>query len=111
MNLTRGKVAYNLEETPYIYKVYYPETNKHITFHFSSEFYRTKFIDTLYVHRQTINESLKKRFKITVNMNLLSDIKNYEKIEKRGFLIESEGQKFKCLKILELDGMKIKRNS
>ena len=103
-NLTRGGVAYNLTESPYRYNVDYPSQQNSITFVFSSEFYRGIFIKKLQGNRKTINQSLSKRFGFEMEHNILCDIKLYTSIEKRGFLIYQNGEKFECQKSIRLDG-------
>lgn len=102
--LTRGKVAYNLEQSPYTTNIFYKSIDCYLQYHFSSELYRTNFMNRLKEHRNKINESLSKRFNIQITNDILSDIKLYESIEKRGFLIEYKGQKISCLKAITLDG-------
>ena len=82
-----------------------------LTFVFSSEFYRRKFIDTYMNHRKQISESLSNRFKFSIDVSFLADLVLYTKIEKRGFLLYTKGGEKICQKpkILELESkIKIK---
>lgn len=92
--LTRGKVAYNFEFSPYRYAVEYPDET--ITFVFSSELYRKKFIEKYDKNRDTINNSLSNRFGFSIKANKLADLKLYISIEKRGFLICKGRVKIEC---------------
>lgn len=56
-----------------------------ITFFFSKELYKHKFIKNREQHLDYINYSLSKRFKFIYINNDLSDIILYDKIEKNGF--------------------------
>lgn len=101
--LTRGGVAYNFDASPYRYNVDYG--SKSITFVFSSEFYLNNFIRKLKSNREKINQSLSKRFGFMVEHNILCDIKLYTSIEKRGFLLYKNGERFECLNTIILDGV------
>ena len=103
--LSRRKIAYDFNVSPYKEVIQYDShTVKYV---FSSELYREKFTDRLAAHRVKINDSLSNRFGININMILLSDIKLYTSIEKRGFLLEVDGVKVPCQKHITLDGNKM----
>lgn len=102
VKLTRGGVTYNLEASPYYYTVSYEDSTT-ITYMFSSDFYKKKFIDKIEENRETINLSLTKRFGIDINFSKLCDIKLYSLIEKRGFLIKTN-ESIKCLNTIKLSG-------
>lgn len=109
MALTRRGIEYDLKESPYEKHINYDDHQ--IRYVFSSDYNARRFIERLYSNRDKINESLTNRFKIDIKMNVLSDIKLYESIEKRGFLIEYKGQKFTCLNSLKLDGNNLMKKS
>ena len=100
--LSRNGVAYNLENTPYIYKVGYGE--EVYEYKFSSKLYLDKFMSKSFDYRKQVNESLTKRFGFAIENNLLADIKLYSTIEKRGFLIANQDRRFHCLNNIVLDG-------
>ena len=102
-NLTRGGVAYDFNVSPYRYNVDYGSGS--ITFVFSSNYYLGNFVDRIKGNREKINQSLSKRFGFTVKNNILCDIRLYSSIEKRGFLIYKDGEKFECLNSTILDGV------
>ena len=106
MKLTRSNIAYDLELSPHRAEMPYCG-NQHLTFIFSSELYKNKFLEKRKDNRDYIEQSLKKRFGFTINAEILSDIRLYTTIEKRGFLIVKEGEKIKCLNNLILDGVKV----
>lgn len=102
--LTRRGVTYDLENTPYVYKMQYGDNV--YDFKFSSKLYMDKFMCKSYGNRKQINESLTKRFGFAIENNLLADIKLYASIEKRGFLIANQNRSFNCLNNIVLDGQK-----
>lgn len=79
-------------------------TNR-IVFVFSSQLYKDNFISRLDENREKINQSLSKRFNMNVKNNILADIKLYDTIEKRGFLIYLEGSIVECLDDITLNGL------
>lgn len=107
--LTRYGICYDLNKTPWNYEVAY--TDEILKFRFSSELYMNSFIKKLGSNRKKINDSLSKRFGIILENNKLCDLKLYQSIEKRGFLIESKEEKIRCLNNIRLNGQnKILKN-
>lgn len=100
--LTRNNVAYNLNESPHRLEVPYDQGS--LIYVFSSEFYKTNFYNRFLDNREKINESLSKRFGFNVQNDLLSDLKLYTSIEKRGFLIIKDEEKIVCQENITLDG-------
>ena len=105
-NLTRSGVAYDLKVSPHISEVIYDDSDS-IKFVFSSEFYMNKFLEKLENHRNEVNHKLSKRYGFTLINNKLADIKLYEKVEKRGFLILGKDDEFTSLCNLKLDGVNL----
>lgn len=103
--LTRRGVTYDLENTPYVYKVQY--SSEVYEFKFSSKLYLEKFMNKSFENRKQVNESLTKRFGFAIVNNLLADIKLYATIEKRGFLIANRNRRFNCLNNIRLDGQNL----
>ena len=103
--LTRSKIAYDLNISPHFLIVMY--NNTELKFVFSSDLYRRNFKQKLEEHRQKINDSLSNRFGFTIRNDILADLKLYLTIEKRGFLIYQNGDKFECLDTLILDGQNL----
>lgn len=103
--LTRNGIAYDLKTTPYLHCVIYEKDG--VEYRFSSELYKEKFIAKLENHREKINESLSNRFGFNVKNNILSDLKLYTTIEKRGFLIFYNGVPVECQDNITLDGHKM----
>ena len=106
MKLTRSNIAYNLEVSPHSAEMRYCG-GQYLTFIFSSELYKNKFLEKRQENREYIEQSLKKRFGFVINAEILSDIRLYTNIEKRGFLIVKEGEKIKCLNNIILDGERV----
>lgn len=104
--LSRGGIAYNLETSPYTWEVIYSNDLK-IRYMFSSEYYLNKFKEKQMKNREKIEESLSKRFGLTVLLDELSDIVLYSKIEIRGFFIYINEVEYKCLNTIKLNGVKV----
>lgn len=92
--LTRNNIAHNLEISPHFHDVGYSSYN--IRYMFSSAMYREKFIARLENHREQIGESLSNRFGFKIEVDVLSDMKLYTTIEKRGFLVYRDEVEVKC---------------
>lgn len=109
MALTRGGVAYNLTESPH--KLEVPYEGETLTFVFSSALYKKKFYERFIDNRLYISDSLSRRFGVLFKNDILSDIRLYVSIEKRGFLILRNGDKFECQEDIILDGEKLMKRS
>ena len=109
MALTRNNVAYNLNESPHRLEVPYDQQS--LIYVFSSEFYKTNFYNRFLDNREKISESLSKRFGFRVQNDLLSDLKLYSSIEKRGFLIIKGEDKIVCQENITLDGTLLMKQS
>lgn len=103
VKLTRGGVIYDLKLSPFKHDVKYGDEG--YTYYFSSELNRKKFIARLEDHRDKVNTSLSNRFNIYLELNLIADIKLYENIEKRGFLIANTKESYECLSTIRLSGL------
>ena len=75
-----------------------------VEFVFSSELYKTKFLEKAEAHREQISYSLSNRFGVSVSFPLLADVKLYSTIEKRGFLIIKDGKEYQWQNDLKLGG-------
>lgn len=104
MTLSKSNIAYNLEISPHTLIVDYGSDK--IKFYFSSALYRCKFTQRLHDNRVEIQNSLNKRFGLTIDSSIIADIRLYSKIEKRGFLVETNGGKYTCQDNIILDGLK-----
>lgn len=104
-NLTRSKVAYDLNISPHKLEVQYNDVT--LIYVFSSALYLNKFKDSIEKNRDRIRESLTKRFGFEIINNELADLRTYLSIEKRGFLIYKGQVKFECLNNIILDGNKL----
>lgn len=108
--LTRSGITYNLTSSPYVVELRYSD-DLVIKYYFSSELYVNKFNEKLSKYHKTIKESLSKRFKIEIDLEELSDILLYSKVETRGFFIQINEEDFKCLNTIKLIGVnKIQKN-
>lgn len=97
MGKTRRGVYYELNETEYRY------TLRNVTYYFSSKNHLEKFKERFDEENQSINYMFKRRYGIKFNFDILSDLLLYKKVETRGFLIEIEGVRYKCLEQVHLE--------
>ena len=102
--LTRANIAYNLEKTPHKLSINYEGVE--VVYHFSSNQYLTKFETRRDDNRNSIEESLFKRFGFAIKLDILADLKLYSSLEKRGFLISVNGE-YKWQNTIILDGLKL----
>ena len=101
--LTKSNIAYDLNISPHELTVEYNSCN--VKYVFSSELYRTKFLEKFNDNREKINTSLSNRFDINIQCPMLADLKLYKTIEKRGFLIFKDGEKIECQSEVVLGGV------
>lgn len=92
--LTRYGVAHDLNKSPFKMLITYDD--EVITFVFSSQLYKDKFAAKLEKNRETINNSLSNRFGFNINGDKIADLRLYQTIEKRGFLIYKGLVKIEC---------------
>lgn len=103
--LTRSQIAYNLSISPHRAVMSYGEYE--ITYVFSSDLYRRKFLDKLQQNRENIGASLTKRFGFRVCPGLLADLRLYKTTEKRGFLLVKDGEPIEWENRVILDGVNL----
>lgn len=101
--LTRSGVAYDITISPHNHIINYG--NITLEYIFSSDRYKQIFLKKLEDNREKINSSLINRFSINLEVNLLADLKLYSMTEKRGFLIKTEKEEYRCLSTIKLDGL------
>ena len=101
-SLTRSNIAYDFNISPH--KIILKYDTQDITFVFSSNLYKNKFLAKIVENREKINNSISSRFGMTIKNDVLCDLKLYTTIEKRGFLIYIDEEKIECLKSIILDG-------
>lgn len=107
--LTRSQIAYDLSVSPH--REVIPYEGFEITFVFSSDLYRRKFLQKLQQNRATIEESLSKRFGFRVRPGVIADLRLYRTTEKRGFLLVKDGVTIECENKVVLDGVKLTSTS
>ena len=100
--LTRGGVTYDLGVSPFTHTETY-KNGYDLTFMFSSEFNKDRFLERMKENREKINSSLTKRFNMNIEFSVLADVKLYSTVEKRGFHIKSN-ESITCLNTIELSG-------
>lgn len=97
--LTPSGVCYDLPNSPFV------QSYKGFKFYFSSETHREKFIRTVKIKEEWLNDSLTRRFKFNVSAEWIAIFQNYIRIETRGFhVVDNEGRVWKskedlCLSI------------
>lgn len=103
MTLTKNGICYDLKDSPYFCSVGF------YTFFFSSPVHLNKFRRELEANRGWLNDSMTRRFKFNMSLDVLADFSLYRKIETRGFLIinESTGVAYECPENIEFRGMTI----
>jgi hypothetical protein len=103
MVLTKNGICYDLKNSPYFCFVGFYK------FFFSSPAHLNRFKVGLETNRDWLNDSMTRRFKFEMQMDLLADFSLYRKIETRGFLIinESTGVAYECPESIEFRGMTI----
>lgn len=103
MVLTKNGICYDLKNSPYFcYTDFF-------TFFFSSPAHLVKFRRELEANRDWLNDSMTRRFKFNMSLDVLADFSLYRKIETRGFLIINEltGVAYECPESIEFHGIKI----
>ena len=110
MQLTRNGICYNFDKTPYEVTITY-DNGQTIAYKFSSQNNIDRFNDKIKENRKKINDSLSKRFKFTIFEDIICDLKLYQTIETRGFLICSNGVFIECLDHIQLNGAEVTKKS
>lgn len=101
--ITKNGICYDLSRSPYVCSV------ANWTYYFSSPSHMNKFKSNISSNRDWLNDSMSRRFKFTMSLDLLADLSLYRKIETRGFMIinESTGVAYECPESIEFHGIKI----
>lgn len=102
--LTRSNVAYDLTISPHKEKIKYQDGNI-VTYVFSSDFYRKKFLEKMGVERSKTYIQISKRLNMNFEIPIIADLRTYTSIEKRGFLIQINGDYVECLDNITLNGV------
>lgn len=102
MKTARG-IYHNLQDSDYIVEL------QNIRFYFSSKTYRDKFAERLFDEIERFNTALNMVYKNTFDLagDVLAMVRLYNRIEKRGFYIEIDGNEISCLENLAFDVMPI----
>lgn len=101
--ITKNGICYDLSRSPYVCSV------ANWTYYFSSPSHMNKFKSNISSNRDWLNDSMSRRFKFTMSLDLLADLSLYRKIETRGFMIinESTGVAYECPESIEFHGTTI----
>lgn len=92
---TKRGVYLNIDESPIKRTIYCGIFD--IDLYFTSEFYKKNFDDRLCEFIDNTNNSLYGRFKVAIDTTILSALRLYSNIEKRGFKVRYGGEVYKCL--------------
>lgn len=83
--ISKNGVCYDLPDSPYKYEW------RGMVFFFSTEHHRAKFIREIRAREEWLDDSLSRRFRVTVHLPILADIQLYSQVETRGFYIQTDG--------------------
>jgi len=78
--MTPNGIEYNLKKSPYIFTNDFGHS-----FHFSSEFYKNKFIKIYKENRKLLDQKMVAKYGIHFEIGGLADLDTYSSIETRGF--------------------------
>lgn len=98
--ITKNGICYDLSRSPYVCSV------ANWTYYFSSPSHMNKFKSNISSNRDWLNDSMSRRFKFTMSLDLLADLSLYRKTETRGFLVldEMSGMVYECPENIEYRG-------
>lgn len=91
MEKTRRGIYLNIEESDY--KLNYAG----YCFTFSSEFYRDRFMEKVKQYEEKISAYLLNKTHVVINSEQASALLCYSDVEKRGFLVECAGKRYRAL--------------
>lgn len=97
--ITKYGVCYDIENSPYDYMW------NGILYKFSSVAHRNKFIINIRKKTEWLNDSLSRRFRVSMDVSELAAIQLYQQVETRGFCIIYNGSMvIKCPEQLVFHG-------
>lgn len=104
--MTSSGVEHNLSVSPYIVRKVYGE--KEVIYYFSTSGAMARFEECICSNRDTLCDSLNRRFKIKFYLSpMFCDVMLYKKVESRGFRIVINGRVIEWLKELEYNGQEL----
>jgi hypothetical protein len=83
--MTKDGIEYDFRVSPYVIDI--PYKKGHISYIFSSEMYKEKFLNHMISRKPVFEKRFLKRG-VKLNMSAIDDLLTYIDIEKRGFRIE-----------------------
>lgn len=92
--LTKNGIELNLKESNYVVNL------TGLSFYFSSELYKNKFINNVKEFVNQENTKINLKYKLQINLETYLAIAFYKKVEKRGFYITADGQELKNIQII-----------
>lgn len=102
--MTAYGVVYDIERTPFVV------CRNFLNFHFASRKHMEKFVEKVADHEAWLNDSMRRRFHVEVDMRVLADLQLYMRIETGAFYIKSavEGTVYRCPQDVRLDGLQVR---
>lgn len=100
--LTKYGVCYDLSESPFAC------STAHFEYRFSSAKHMQKFADNLQARKDWLNDSLSRRFHVSVEVDILAELQLYMQTETRGFHVTDErGRTWLSAENMLLSGLKV----
>lgn len=109
--MTKNGIEYNLIKSPYYVRVNQISIGNEILLFFSSQKNALKFSEKYKDYTNEFNLKYSLKFKIDIDLTLVSIINLYQQIEHRGFYIKINGSEFSCLNTIKLDGLKMTKKN
>lgn len=94
--ITRNGIYNNINDSTYTVCI------DNIIYYFSSQLYKRKFLLRYKKERDVLNSKLSKKYKMSIEANILSDLLLYSTLEKRGFKVETNKEGYECLQNINL---------
>lgn len=99
--LTKYGVCYDLSESPFVC------TTSHFEYRFSSARHMQKFSDNVQQRKDWLNDSLSRRFHVSIEVDILAELQLYMQTETRGFHVTDErGRTWLSAENMLLSGLK-----
>lgn len=99
--LTKHGVCYDLSESPFVC------STAHFEYRFSSANHMRKFADNVQQRKDWLNDSLSRRFHVSIEVDILAELQLYMQTETRGFHVTDErGRTWRSAENMLLSGLK-----
>jgi hypothetical protein len=99
--LTKHGICYDLSESPFVC------STAHFEYRFSSANHMRKFADNVQQRKDWLNDSLSRRFHVSIEVDILAELQLYMQTETRGFHVTDErGRTWRSAENMLLSGLK-----